>query len=88
MFYTLLLAAAAASAPAATPVVTGQTVTVSRGAESDVVGDSTRIICRSVAETGSRLGRQRICRTAAEWAAMRQDVRQTTDRVQATGLQR
>ena len=39
-------------------------------------------ICRSVADTGSRLGHTRACHTAQEWAELRRQTRQNIDRIQ------
>jgi hypothetical protein len=40
------------------------------------------IICRDVAETGSRLSSQRICMTKDQWEASRRDARQAVDQAQ------
>ncbi len=45
--------------------------------------DPTRMICKREKLIGSRLGTKKTCATAAEWAQMRSDNRQTTERVQA-----
>jgi hypothetical protein len=42
----------------------------------------TRKICRNQPIIGTRVGKKRVCATAAEWAHMRSDLRQTTERVQ------
>jgi len=39
-------------------------------------------ICQAVAETGSRLGRARICRTRAEWDQERREARQNVEQSQ------
>ena len=49
------------------------------GATSD---DSNKQICRSVADTGSRLARSRECHTAQEWAELRRQTQQNIDRIQ------
>ena len=38
-------------------------------AASTSTGDPNRIICKRMAETGTRLGGKRICQTQAEWDA-------------------
>jgi hypothetical protein len=44
--------------------------------------DENKQICRSTADTGSRLGRSRECHTAREWAELRRQTQQTIDHVQ------
>lgn len=39
-------------------------------------------ICRSISDTGSRLGHTRACHTAQEWAELRRQTRQNIDRIQ------
>lgn len=52
-------------------------------AGKEEMGDQSRIICRKIQETGSRLRAKRICATAAEWAAQKQQNRESTERTQA-----
>lgn len=40
-------------------------------------------VCRVVTDTGSRLNRSRICKTRAEWAQQRREMRQDVERSQA-----
>jgi hypothetical protein len=47
-------------------------------------GDPGRMICRTVAETGSRLSKTRTCRTAEEWAEQRRQTREAVERFQDT----
>ena len=85
MFLPLLLQAAASTLtpqPPAAPLPPSQTV-VNNDSRDEAVGDPNRTICRSVAVTGSRLGRQRICQTAAQWAQVRRDNRRNIERAQA-----
>ena len=44
--------------------------------------DPDRQICRTIKDTGSRLGGSRTCHTAAEWAEQRRQTQQTIDRIQ------
>ena len=44
--------------------------------------DPDQIICRSETPVGSRLGRQRVCRTRAEWAEHRRMYRNSVERAQ------
>ena len=39
-------------------------------------------ICRTIADTGSRLGRYRACHTAQEWAELRRQTVANVDRIQ------
>lgn len=45
--------------------------------------DSSRKICETVEEIGSRLARKRICMTKAEWQAVRQETRMSLDKATA-----
>jgi hypothetical protein len=45
-------------------------------------GDPNRIICDVEQTTGTRLGARKVCKTAAEWAQMTQEHRQTLEKVQ------
>lgn len=47
-----------------------------------------QMVCRSVRETGSMLGRSRICKTRAQWEAERRETRQTIDRSQTNRVVR
>ena len=44
--------------------------------------DPTQIVCISQAQVGSRLARQRVCRTRAEWEEHRRMYRNSVDRAQ------
>jgi hypothetical protein len=44
--------------------------------------DPSGTICRIITETGSRLNRSRVCKTRAEWAEWRREMRENTDRTQ------
>lgn len=61
---------AAAQAPEATKQATAK------------AKDPNRKICEEFKETGSRLAGRRVCMTAAEWAAQRQDNRNDVERAQ------
>jgi hypothetical protein len=39
-------------------------------------------ICRSIKDTGTRLGRTRVCMSRAEWAQQRRDTKQNVERTQ------
>lgn len=72
----------------AAPATAGQTVDTvptdtNGGHDRAETGDGNRIICRRESVTGSRLGTNRRCMTAAEWASVRQDMRERIEHAQA-----
>jgi len=69
-----ILLAGAVPAVAQAPDAAGQT-----GAK---VKDPNRKICEEFKATGSRVGGRRVCMTAAEWAAQRQDNRDDVEKAQ------
>ena len=50
--------------------------------------DPNQRICRSMGETGSRLGGQRICMTRAEWEAQKRDTQTAIERAQTNRVHR
>lgn len=44
--------------------------------------DPNRVICEKQEIIGTRLGSKRVCHTAAEWDAIRQEARQNLDKAQ------
>ena len=74
------------SPPDSPPAVTGLTppappaVTPPTGQAQGASGE--RRICRTITRTGSRLARERVCRTQAEWDQVTRTARQTTERLQ------
>jgi len=68
MFKSLVIAA---TALAVTVPASAQTATAGQPAEAQKAKDPNRIICEREDEIGTRLGARKICRTAAEWDAMR-----------------
>lgn len=44
--------------------------------------DAKRLICETFGETGSRLSTKRVCMTAEDWRAQRQDHRNDIERAQ------
>ena len=56
-----------------------------RMADKEDMGDQSRIICRKVQETGSRVHARRVCATAGEWAAQKAQSRQAIERTQTQG---
>ena len=53
----------------------------SRGTKVGPQTDPNQVVCVTERETGTRVGSRRVCRTRAEWAAHRADLRAATDRV-------
>lgn len=45
-------------------------------------------VCRTVADTGSRLSRTRVCRTRAEWEQQRRNTEQDVERAQTVRVER
>jgi hypothetical protein len=58
------------------------TAVVAQPSSGETKSSANKQICRAVADTGSRLGRSRICHTAEEWAELRRETQQNIDRVQ------
>lgn len=59
----------------------------SQGGDSTAQADAARpeepkMICRRIPELGSRVRFQRICKTSADWAAEREQNRQSLERAQ------
>lgn len=50
--------------------------------DNDEMGKADRVICRKIQTIGSRLNTQRVCATAAQWSAMKQEGREGLDRIQ------
>ncbi len=51
-------------------------------------GNPNDMICRVTGETGSRLQRNRTCKTRAEWEQLRREQRNTVDRAQTRQVNR
>ena len=75
----LLFVAGAAFAATAAAAQGASSTEPTGAAESE---SENRMICRTVADLGTRLGRSRVCRTRAEWAASRRETRSQIDRAQ------
>lgn len=45
-------------------------------------GSKTDVVCRAVAETGTRLGRKRICLTRDQWSEYRRVLKQELEQAQ------
>lgn len=70
-FGALFLSAAASAAPPSAPAP-----------GSGGSYDPNQLICRSQADTGSRLGHTRVCLTRAQWEDRRRETRTNMDRSQ------
>ena len=44
--------------------------------------DPNRMVCEVEQTTGTRLGARKVCKTAAEWAQMKREHRETLEKVQ------
>jgi hypothetical protein len=58
------------------------TAAMAQPADAGSTAGADKQICRTTADTGSRLGRSRACHTAQEWADLRRQTRQNVDRIQ------
>ena len=58
------------------------TAVVAQGNSGTAKADPDRQVCRRINDTGSRLGAIRVCHTAAEWAELRRQTKQTIDQIQ------
>ena len=58
------------------------TLPTAAGASGPAAKAHDGLICREVAETGSRLGGKRICMTREEWDAQRRETRDSVERAQ------
>jgi hypothetical protein len=59
------------------------TAVIAQPSETPSKNRSNKQICRAAADTGSRLGRSRICHTEEEWAELRRETQQNIDRIQS-----
>ena len=60
-------------------LTTALTATVALAAEPATKARSGKIICRTEHANGSRLAKSRACHTAAEWAELRRQQKETID---------
>jgi hypothetical protein len=79
---TLAGVVAAASLAAAQPVRTIAQTDESAPSDAMLKGDPNRRVCKAVVATGSRLGKAKVCKTAAEWQAQRAEDRKALERIQ------
>lgn len=50
--------------------------------KSGTKADSEKVVCRISQDTGSRLGRSRVCKTVSQWTEQRRQTREAIDRIQ------
>ena len=78
-----LQAQAADSAKPASKMSPGEIAEYNKGLEST---DPAYIKCRRIEETGSLIGKKRVCRTNAQWVAMANSAnRETRDMIEGMG---
>jgi hypothetical protein len=82
MFKTVALSALLAST-----AVAAQTPS-SSGSQDREAADPDRRVCQAVNETGSRLGRGRVCLTRSQWEQQRRETRQGVERAQVQRIER
>lgn len=58
------------------------TAVIAQPSSSQPKSSANKQICRAAPDTGSRLGRSRICHTEEEWAELRRETQQNIDRIQ------
>jgi hypothetical protein len=78
-FVALFLSGAASAQPASNASANGTGASASH---------PNQMICRNQRETGSMLGRTRVCKTREQWEADRRETRQTIDRTQTSRINR
>lgn len=52
--------------------------------QSQDVGKSDRMVCKSIKMTGSRLAKKRVCQTASEWEDVRRQEQTLIERIQGS----
>ena len=77
--YKLVFVSAALAATAAVAQAPNDSAT--RNTNSN--DNPSEVICVSQATTGSRVNRTRVCKTRAEWAAVRAETRKAVEQVQS-----
>jgi hypothetical protein len=66
----------------AVALVAGAAVMAQPSADTTAKSDANKQICRTIGDTGSRLGRYRACHTAQEWIELRRQTKQNIDHIQ------
>ncbi|WP_338467232.1 hypothetical protein RXV95_01360 [Novosphingobium sp. ZN18A2] len=78
LFLALAMPALAASMPA----MADSAKNAKKTSDSAEMGKSDRVICRRIQEIGSRLKSKRVCATAEQWQAIREQDRDMIERAQ------
>ena len=63
-------------------LVTTTAVIAQPSASDTAKSNPNKQICRTISDTGSRLGRYRACHTAQEWIELRRQTKQNIDHIQ------
>lgn len=63
-------------------MVAGTAAASESASKSAPKSDPDKVVCRLSNDTGSRLGRVRVCKTNAQWAEMRRQTKESIDRIQ------
>jgi hypothetical protein len=66
----------------AVALIAATAVMAQPSASTTAKSDANKQICRTIADTGSRLGRYRACHTAQEWIELRRQTKQNIDHIQ------
>jgi hypothetical protein len=66
----------------AVAMIAATAVIAQPSASTTARSDANKQICRTIGDTGSRLGRYRACHTAQEWIELRRQTKQNIDHIQ------
>jgi hypothetical protein len=66
----------------AVALIAATAVMAQPSADATAKSDANKQICRTIADTGSRLARYRACHTAQEWIELRRQTKQNIDHIQ------
>ena len=83
MKYLFSVAAAFALTVPAVAVGQGQSENSQSTDEKGADVSQNRMVCKRQKSTGTRLGSEKVCMTAAQWAQLKRDQREATERTQA-----
>ncbi|MGV2495454.1 hypothetical protein [Pelagerythrobacter aerophilus] len=83
MKYLFSVAATVALTVSAAASAHGQAEDAPRTSGDDTEASQNRVICKRQKNTGSRLSAEKICLTAAQWAQLKRDQREATERTQS-----
>jgi hypothetical protein len=66
----------------AAALLTGTAVAGQSSSRGQAKADPNKVVCRTAADTGSRLSRSRVCKTNAQWSEERHQTQETIDHIQ------